>query len=285
MKMIPLGSEEKLSLTNDGKLEVFFIGTGSAFASKRNQCNLLLIKGNDHVMVDFGMTAPRALRETARLDVGDIDSFLITHSHADHIGGLECAALTRRYVGEKFQGKKKLRMVITEGYQEILWDRSLRGGMEWNEEEAETHKRLCFTDFFDPIRPGWVIKQPREVYGVDIGGMHIELFRTKHVPDNAADWQASFVSFGLLVDGHVFISMDTRFDLDLINEYKDRSSVMFHDVQFFPGAVHAPLADLRTLPADVKAKMHLMHYADNWQAQDITGFAGWTEQGVRYVFE
>ncbi len=283
MKMIRLAEGEKLSLTNDGQLEVFFIGTGNAGAVKHNQCNLLLVKGKEHVMVDFGMTAPRALAETAGLKIADINRFLITHSHADHIGGLELAALERRYVGCRFQGKSKLEMIITEGYQEILWDRSLRGGLEWNEEEADTHKRLCFNDYFIPIRPGWVKKQPREVYSVDIGGMHIELFRTKHVPDNAPDWQSSFVSFGLFIDGHVFISMDTRFDLDLINEYKDRSSVMFHDVQFFPGAVHAPLADLKTLPPEVKAKMYLMHYADNWETQDVSDFAGWAKQGVRYV--
>ncbi|MFA6536200.1 MAG: MBL fold metallo-hydrolase [Candidatus Paceibacterota bacterium] len=284
MKTAYLAPTEKLSLTNDGNLEVFFIGTGSAFARKHFQTNLLLIKGKEHLMVDFGMTGPLALATTARLDHGEINNLLISHSHADHIGGLECLALNRRYVGIPFQKRPKLKMIITEAYQEVLWDRSLRGGMEWNEEEENSHKRLCFTDFFDPIRPGWLKKQPREVYEVNFGGMHIEMFRTKHIPDKAPDWQASFVSFGLFIDGHVFISMDTRFDEDLIHEYADRSSVMFHDVQFFPGAVHAPLAELRTLPPEVKAKMHLMHYADNWETQDITGFAGWVEQGVRYIF-
>lgn len=60
---------------------------------------------------------------------------------------------------------------------------------------------------------------------------------------------------------------------------------MFHDVQFCPGAVHAPLNDLKTLPAEIKAKMWLMHYADNWQSQEIKDFAGWTQQGVRYIFD
>ncbi len=60
-------------------------------------------------------------------------------------------------------------------------------------------------------------------------------------------------------------SGDTRFDQDLIDLYAPRSEWMFHDVQFFPGAVHAPLNDLRTLPAEVKGKMLFIHYADNWQ--------------------
>ncbi len=59
---------------------------------------------------------------------------------------------------------------------------------------------------------------------------------------------------------------------------------MFHDVQFFPGAVHAPLSELATLPAAMRDKMLLVHYADNWQEQDISGFAGWARQGVLYRF-
>ena len=98
------------------------------------------------------------------------------------------------------------------------------------------------------------------------------------------DWTASFVSYGLFVDGHVFISMDTRFDKELLDMYADKSSVMFHDVQFFPGAVHAPLEDLKTLPVEWKAKTHLIHYADNWADQNIMGFAGFAQEGVRYVF-
>ena len=43
-------------LKNDGKLEVFFIGVGSAFALKHNQTNFLIIKGDKHILVDFGMS-------------------------------------------------------------------------------------------------------------------------------------------------------------------------------------------------------------------------------------
>ena len=284
MQLVPLFPDEKLSLRNNGDLEIFFIGVGNAKARKNNNLNLLLIKGDEHLMVDFGVTASRALHQTARLEVTDIGKFLITHSHADHIGGLEEAALDNRYVSRPSHKKPKLQMVITPAYQEILWDRSLRGGLEWNEEIKTEQRRLTFTDYFDPIRPRWARNFPREAYRVSIGNINIEMFRTKHVPDNADNWEDSFSSFGLFVDDRVFLSMDTRFDPQLIEEYADRSEVMFHDVQFFPGAVHAPLEDLKTLPEEVKAKMHLMHYGDTFDKQDITGFAGWAKQGVRYVF-
>jgi hypothetical protein len=110
------------------------------------------------------------------------------------------------------------------------------------------------------------------------------MFRTNHIPEQSTAWEASFISYGLFVDDHVFISMDTKFDEDLLDLYADRSTVMFHDVQFFPGAVHAYLEELKTLPKEIKSKMHLMHYADNYDEQDITGFAGWAEQGAIYDF-
>ncbi len=285
MKIEKLGNDQKLGLKNDGTLEIFFIGVGSAFAMNHNQTNLLLIKGDTHIMVDFGMTGPKALKETARLDVTDLEVFLPTHSHADHVGGFECAGLLNRYKGQPFLRRPKLRCIITPPYQEMLWDMSLRGGMEWNEQEHDSQKTLSFPDFFVPVRPTWMELQPREIYEIDFEGIHLEMFRTKHIPSMASSWQRSFFSIGLFVDRRIFISMDTRFDPDLIDMYADRSEVMFHDVQFFPDTVHAPLADLKTLPEDIKRKMHLMHYADDFETQDITGFAGWTQQGVRYIFD
>lgn len=281
---VEVNKGEKLSLKNDGNLELFFIGVGSAFAMKNFQTNLLIIKGDQHVMVDFGMTGPTALAATAGLTPNDIEVVLPTHSHADHVGGLECLALMNRYVGQKFMGKPKVKAVIAEEWQRLLWDCTLRGGLEWNEEVDGSHKKLVFSDYFDVIRPTWLVHQPREVFKVNIGGIELELFRTKHIPEQAPGWETSFVSFGLMIDNKVFFSGDTKFDRDLIDMYADRSEVMFHDVQFFPGAVHAPLTDLNTLPARIKEKMLLMHIADNFDTQDIRGFAGYAKQGVRYIF-
>ena len=87
---------EKLSLTNDGELELFFIGAGSAFAKTLRQTNFLIIKGDQHVMVDFGMTGPEALRDTTGLEPTDLRVLLPTHSHADHVGGLPTVCLKLR---------------------------------------------------------------------------------------------------------------------------------------------------------------------------------------------
>ena len=272
----------------DPGIDIFFLGVGSAFAQKHYQTNYLIVKGETHVLVDFGMTGPRALQETAGLKPTDIEIILPTHSHADHAGGVECLALMNRYIARPMLKKPKITMVITEEYQRVLWDSTLRGGLEHNEARSEeTGNKMLFSDYFDAIRPRWKTQDPREIFEVTVGDIELEMFRTKHVPEQSGGWETSFVSFGIFIKGreNIFLSGDTRFDRDLIDHYADKSAVMFHDVQFFPGAVHAPLEDLKTLPQNIKDKMLLMHYADNWQEQDISDFAGYTQQGLIYSFD
>jgi ribonuclease BN (tRNA processing enzyme) len=285
MKTEVLPADQKLALTNSEHLEMFWIGVGSAAAKKHAQSNFLIIKGDAHVLVDFGAVGPLALLQNARLRPTDIRALLPTHSHADHIGGIEELFLSWRYGAKKEKrGEVKPTCIINEHYQEVLWDRSLRGGLEWNEEGGRG-QLLAFTDYCDVLRPTWKTQQPREIWEIDFQGIRLELFRTKHVPETAASWQSSFVSYGLMIDDRILVSGDTRFDPDLLDLYADRAEVIFHDVQFFSGAVHTPLADLKTLPTKWKQKMHLYHYADNYEEQDIREFAGWTRQGLRYLFD
>jgi ribonuclease BN (tRNA processing enzyme) len=282
MHIVPANG--KLSLKNDGKLEIFFLGVGSAFAKTLFQTNFLLVQGETHVLVDFGMTGPQALHQLTGLEMSNIEIILPTHSHADHVGGIESLALSNRYIARRIMGKPKLKMIINDEYERILWDMTLRGGLEWNEQDADG-RPLSFHDFFDPIRPMWKPGQSRETFEVTVGDIHLEMFRTKHIPEQATSWQNSFISYGLYVNNRVFISADTQLDLDLIYTYADRAEAIFHDVQFFSGAVHTPLSDLQTLPAAIKKKMYLIHYSDNWQQHPVDDFAGYAEQGTRYIFD
>lgn len=281
-------SEKLTSLKNNGNLEVFFIGVGSAFALKHSQTNFLIIKGDKHVMVDFGMTGPQALAKSSTLTPNDIEVVLPTHSHDDHVCGIGTIALMNRYIGQKYMGKKKTKMIINEEYQRTLWTHTLQGSLEFNEVIGEYNK-MQFSDYFDVIRPTWKTFSPRETWEINVGDIHLEMFRTTHIPEQGVGWETSFISYGLFIDNRVFVSCDTKFDLDLLNIYADKSEVMFHDVQFFPGAVHAPLSDLQTLPSKWKEKMYLIHYADNYLDPKYNNvvtaeFAGWTQEATRYIF-
>jgi ribonuclease BN (tRNA processing enzyme) len=78
----------KAALTNDGRLSILFIGVGSAFAARNFQTNLLIVKGTDHLQVDSGTKCSMALRQIG-LSVPEIKNIHVTHSHADHVGGME----------------------------------------------------------------------------------------------------------------------------------------------------------------------------------------------------
>ena len=282
MKIKPLG-KRKLALTNDGALELFFVGIGSAFTKRQYQTNLLVVKGPDHLLIDCGTKCPQALADLG-IKSTDIGNILVTHSHADHIGGLEEIALMGRYVT-----KKKPVMVINEAYQYILWDMSLRGGCGYNEEEASS--MLSFNDFFEVNRPLWLPDYPRETFEASVGGINIKMMRTKHIPDSSSDWQSSFWSCGIIIDNRILFTSDTRYDPELVNYYNSRFNLetIFHDCQFFTGGVHAGIDELKQLPEDVKKKMLLSHYGDNWEDFEKVaasyGFAGLALQHVFYTFD
>jgi hypothetical protein len=130
----------------------------------------------------------------------------------------------------------------------------------------------------------------RETWESRIGDIAIKMLRTKHFPDNAKSWRDSFWSCGVLLDERVLFTSDTRFDPELLSELDQRYNLemIFHDCQFFTGGVHASLEELATLPAELKGKMVLMHYADNWQQYEAqakaAGFHSFARQHHLYTF-
>jgi ribonuclease BN (tRNA processing enzyme) len=276
-------AERPLPLSSDGSLRLFFVGAGSAFSKKFYQTNLLVTKGDTHLLIDCGTRTPEALAYLG-LPVTKIDNFLITHSHADHVGGLEEVMLMNRY-----GPKKKPSVVISRAYQRLLWNASLRGGCAYNERHDD--RPLEFEDFWVPVRPKRIPGADRQLSIARIGSLRLTLFRTKHIPDNSASWRDSSFSHGVILDDRVLFTSDTRYDpdmvLDLDRTYKFEA--IFHDGQLFTGGVHASMEELSALPAAVKSRMYLMHYQDSVAAQtdrarDL-GFAGFAEQWRHYVFD
>jgi len=280
MNIVPL--KGPLALTNSGELEVVFLGTGTAFASELNQTNFLIIKGDTHILVDLGMTGPKALAEVG-LKAEDITTILPTHSHADHIGGIEYLALRNRYVAIP-SGRPKITMISTDEYHTILWNESLRGGLEYNEITSEG-KRLTLEDYFNlqlatPV-PGTL---NRPLYRIKYGEITLELFHTNHIPGAAEFTRDAFITYGLMIDDRVFVSGDTKFDTDLIEHYGPKAEFIFHDASLMPNAVHASINDLKTLPKSIREKMMLMHYQDETRDEHASDFSGLAKQQVRYIF-
>ncbi|HTX73661.1 MAG TPA: MBL fold metallo-hydrolase [Rectinemataceae bacterium] len=283
MKEIKHKNDSPLSLINGGELSLTFIGSGSAFSKRFFQNNLLIVKGDTHVLVDCGTRTPEALTRLG-LSVTTVRNYLITHTHADHIGGLEEVMLVNRY-----GPRQKPTMIVTERLRKILWSMSLRGGSAYNEEHDGRY--LEMEDFWNFITPIPLRPAARQLCETRIGDIRIKLFRTMHIPDSARDWRSSFPSYGLIIDDRVLFTSDTRYDPQMVERFEEehRFEAIFHDCQMFTGGVHASIEELAGLPEPIRAKTRLMHYGDNVDAFSgrITelGFAGLAGQWTSYVFD
>lgn len=240
-------------------MKIQMLGTGSAFAKAFNNNNALVSVNGRTLLIDCGITAPKALHELGK-NFGDLDAVLITHIHGDHVGGLEELAFQMKFIYQR-----KPVIFIADTLVQPLWEHTLKGGLQ--QDESQT-----LHDYFDvrPLHEG----TPAEV----LPGLQVELFRTPHIPGKS--------SYSLLVNGFFFYSADMVFDASLLESLvKDRGvSTIFHDCQLHPpGAVHACLPELLTLPDYIQERVYLMHYGDDQpKFEGRTGLMRFVEQHKIY---
>ncbi|MGO4497068.1 MBL fold metallo-hydrolase [Paenibacillus sp. 2RAB27] len=232
-------------------LQIQMLGTGSAFSKLYYNTSAVIRTTDATILIDCGPTVPKSLSEIA-IELDQIDGILISHIHADHIGGLEEVAFRLFYQ----YNRKRVTLYVTEALAEVLWENSLKGGL-YNPEDG-FHQ---LQDYFE-----LVFLQERVPYQLS-PELTIEIIPTLHI--------AQKLNYSMFINHRTFYSADLQFNKDfLINEvaHTRNCHTIFHDCQLNgPGYVHTTLEELLTLPEDIQKLIYLMHYDDH-----MTEFIGQT---------
>lgn len=152
-------------------MKVTVIGCGNAFSKVNYNQSFLVEEAGRKLLIDCGGQIPKALSDMG-ISLKSIDDIYCSHSHNDHIGGLEEVAFLRydwvKRPTHWSRGSYAPRLIGNEGFLKELWSHSLKGGlqsMEGFEATLET--------FFEtvPIEPnttfdwqGWTIELVQQIH-------------------------------------------------------------------------------------------------------------------------
>ncbi len=282
------------------KLRVHVTGVGDAFTERYHNASLCVeeVASGFRLQIDCPPAYPRVLsdyraRSGTDLSVDNIEHLLLTHLHGDHCGGTEAYLYLRRFV----VGRKPTLYGAKEVLDE-LWPTRLFGGMtqlitsvrRWDEaalrERARTLEasgrppfdaiaddaaRLAdlsgmaglagmagMTGMGGPIKHlqlgDYTERCDLAPVATQIGPLRVERrFTRHHIPTTAVR---------IFLPGRsrpsLGYSADTAFDPDLI-DWLAEADVVVHETNL---GVHTPLECLLLLPAELKARMRLIHFPD-----------------------
>lgn len=111
-------------------MKITVIGCGNAFSKVNGNQSFLLEEDGRTLLIDVGTRVPLFT------DITKIDDYYVSHSHADHVGGLEEVAFTTYDWGTRpthysgFKSRKAPRLIANEALMKDLWNESLKGGLK-----------------------------------------------------------------------------------------------------------------------------------------------------------
>jgi len=237
--------------------QVLPLGVGDAFSSLRYSTCLALRAAGETVLVDCPHPIQKMMREaslSAGLDEGaavspqSVSAVVLTHLHADHCSGLEgLGYYTFFYL------KRRLPLYLHRDVLERLWEGHLAAGMEHLMPSVGAPLReMHLDDYFE-------VHLLDESAPTSCGPFTLECRKTiHHVPTTALRIRASGRTLG-----H---SADTAFDEGLV-AWLGAADLVIHETNY---GVHTPYEKLAALPADVRRRMRLIHYPDDFDVGGST---------------
>lgn len=223
------------------------LGVGDAFSALHYSTCLALEADDTLVLVDCPHPVQKMMREAKlasglALDPARISAVVLTHLHADHCSGIEGLGYW-----VYFYTRRKLPLYLHADVLRDLWHGHLAAGMSHlMPSPGAPTVEMKLEDYFE-------LHLLDERGAVARGPFSIEARKTiHHVPTTALRIRAEGRTLG-----H---SADTAFDEGLI-AWLGEADLVVHETNY---GVHTPYEKLAALPADVRAKMRLIHYPDDF---------------------
>lgn len=256
-----------------------FLGVGSAFNFKDKNVSAVIEHHDNYVLLDCGITVPEELMNLGILE--KITHVFITHTHSDHIGGLELFAQYRFWVSQH-KGIPMPTLVVPQDILDLL--RHVEAtGLDKIQDKFGRPVTAKLETYFDIE-----VIEPWRVFAFD-DDFAIQYFPVNHVP-------GGFPSYGFFIKGEnkkVCFSGDTR---DVIpSRYTHVADIIFHDCQLFDlgaGDVHCSYEKLdREMEESEKPKTLLMHYGNDhhkitqivYSFENEFKFAGFVQKGQEFT--
>ena len=225
-------------------MDFVVLGTGDAFSTTRFGSSAVVLAPGGQVLVDAPDSIHRALRAASersgvRMSAETIDDILLTHLHGDHVNGLESLGFTR-WLEWRRAGRPLPRLHTTSHVADRLWQR-LAPAMD----QGGT---ATLADYFE-------LRVLPKTAAADVAGLQVRHRMGRHT--------VPCCGF-LLSDGRRTLgwSGDTTWDPGHV-EWLSEADFIVHETS--PAPAHTPVEYLNALPADVRARMALIHMPDDFE--------------------
>jgi len=250
-----------------GQLALQWLGLGNELAGAINHASLLVASPKDHVMIDVG---PR-YKETFQflyIPIIVVRNIVITHMHWDHVGGLAELALYNKVAPKilpredaQYLGRdKRLTLIAPPDLTDLLSKHVESDGFIATAADEDINFRTLFNTV--PMEP--VEGAPSVAYRCKTpDGLRLVFFKTKHLA----------VSYGVIINERVAYTSDTPYDPELITAVVEgkftegnKPQLLYHDCATDGGQIpgHATFEQLKELPVEIREKIVLTHYGDNY---------------------